>query len=123
MLRNVINHRSPGSGVYYLPGQRKWYLLRLHICDVVNVFEVRKRVQVFTPLIVTSVKCNLVRKLYANLPDTPVALASASKYFQMLATPLELCKVLSDCARAFSRAPESTCRDGGAFRMLPDFTI
>jgi hypothetical protein len=37
--------------------------------------------------------------------------------------PLELCKVLSDCARAFSSVPESTCRDGSAFQMLPDFTI
>jgi len=37
-------------------------------------------------------------------------------------TPLELCKVLSDSARAFSGAPESTWRYGGAFRMLQDFT-
>jgi len=33
-------------------------------------------------------------------------------------TPLELSKVLSDTARAFSGAPGSTCSYGGAFRML-----
>jgi hypothetical protein len=37
--------------------------------------------------------------------------------------PLELCKMLSDCARAFSSSPESTCSNGGAFRMLQDLTI
>jgi len=37
-------------------------------------------------------------------------------------TPLELSKVLSDSARAFSGAPESTCGYGGAFRMLRDLT-
>jgi len=46
----------------------------------------------------TSAKCNSVRKPYANLPGTPVALASACKYFQMLPAPLELCKALSDSA-------------------------
>jgi len=35
-------------------------------------------------------------------------------------TPLELSKVLSDSARAFSGAPESTCSYGGALRMLRD---
>jgi len=35
-----------------------------------------------------SAKCNFVRKPYANLPHTPVALASASKYFQMLPASL-----------------------------------
>jgi hypothetical protein len=49
-----------------------------------------------------SAKCNSVRKPYANLSDTPVALASASKYFQMLSAPpaalinaLRLCKSIS----------------------------
>src|SRR5882757_4488215 len=37
--------------------------------------------------------------------------------------PLELWKMLADCVRAFSRAPESTCSDEGAFRMLRDLTI
>jgi len=37
--------------------------------------------------------------------------------------PLELCKVLSDSARAFSDAPESTCSDEGALRMLRDLMI
>jgi hypothetical protein len=37
---------------------------------------------------ITSAKCNSGRKPYANLSDTPVALASASKYFQMLPAPL-----------------------------------
>jgi len=37
-------------------------------------------------------------------------------------TPLELSKVLWDCARAFSSAPESTWSYGGAFRMLRDLT-
>jgi len=31
--------------------------------------------------------------------------------------------MLTDCARAFSHAPESTCSDGDAFRMLLDLTI
>jgi len=33
---------------------------------------------------------------------------------------LERSKVRSDCARAFSGAPESTCSSGGPFRMLRD---
>jgi len=37
-------------------------------------------------------------------------------------TPLELSKVLSDTARAFSGALESPCSYGGAFRMLRDLT-
>ena len=52
-----------------------------------------------------SAKCNSVRKLYANLSDTPVALASASKYFQMLPAPpgalqnaLRLCKTIHTCS-------------------------
>jgi hypothetical protein len=32
--------------------------------------------------------------------------------------PLELCKVLSDSAKEFSTAPQSTSSYGGAFRML-----
>ena len=36
--------------------------------------------------------------------------------------PLQLSKVLSDSARAFSGAPESTCSYGGGFRMLRDWT-
>jgi uncharacterized membrane protein YjdF len=46
-------------------------------------------------------------------------LFSTSRYSQ---TPLELTKVLSDCARAFTGPPEITCSYGGAFRMLPDLT-
>jgi hypothetical protein len=53
----------------------------------------------------SSAKCNSVRKPYANLPDTPVALASASKYFQMLPAPpgalqsaLRLCKSSLTCS-------------------------
>ena len=34
-----------------------------------------------------SAKCNSVRKTYTHLPDTPVALTSASEYFQMLPAP------------------------------------
>jgi len=37
-------------------------------------------------------------------------------------TTLEVSDVLSDSARAFSGAPESTCSSGGAFRMLQDVT-
>ena len=37
-------------------------------------------------------------------------------------TALELCNVLSDSARDFSGAPESTCSYGGGFRMLRDMT-
>ena len=71
----------------------------------------------------TSAQCNSVRKLYANLPDPPLALASAYSTSGCSQPPLQLCKVLSDCARAFSRALESTCSDGGAFRMLRDVTF
>jgi len=56
------------------------------------------------------------------LADTPVSLTSALKYFQMSQTPLELSKVLTDSARAGSGAPASTCRYGGAFRMLQNLT-
>jgi len=37
--------------------------------------------------------------------------------------PLELSKVLSDSARAFSGAPESICSYGGTCRMLRELTI
>jgi len=53
----------------------------------------------------TSAKCNLVRKPYTNLQDTPVALASVSKHFQMLPAPpgalqsaLRLCKSILTCS-------------------------
>jgi hypothetical protein len=65
----------------------------------------------------------LVCKPYANLPDTLVAIATTSKYFLKLPALLEHCKGPSDSARAFSRAPESTCSVGDAFRMLQDMTI
>jgi hypothetical protein len=35
----------------------------------------------------SSAKCKSVQKPHANLPDTPVALTSASKYFEMLPGP------------------------------------
>jgi len=54
-----------------------------------------------------------------TLPATSPVLSSTSRCSQ---TALELCNVLSDCARAFSGAPESTCSYGGAFRMLRDLT-
>ena len=44
---------------------------------------------------------------------------STFKYSQ---TPLQLSKILSDSARAFSGASESTCCYEGAFRMLRDLT-
>jgi len=53
----------------------------------------------------TSAKCNSVRKPYTNLPDTPAALASASKYFEMLPAPpgalesaLRFCKSILTCS-------------------------
>ena len=42
--------------------------------------------------------------------------------FRCSQTPLELSKVLSDCARACSGAPESTCSYGGALRILRALT-
>ena len=54
-----------------------------------------------------------------TLRATSPVLLSTSRCSQ---TPLELSKVLSDSARAFSGAPESTCSYGGAFRMLRDLT-
>jgi len=50
---------------------------------------------------------------------TSPVLLSTSRSSQ---TPLEISNVLSDSARAFSGVPESTCRCGGAFRMLRDLT-
>jgi len=84
----------------------------------------------------SSAKCQLVRKLHTNLPDTLVTLNNALNLIQTLLlpspmlstlsrcseTPLELGEVLSDSARAFSGAPETTCSYGGAFRMLQDLT-
>jgi len=53
--------------------------------------------------------------LWATSPVLP----STSRCFQ---TALQQRNVLSDSARAFSCAPESTCSYGGAFRMLRDLT-
>jgi len=52
-----------------------------------------------------------------TLRATSPVLLSTSSCSQ---TPLKLSKVLSDCARAFSGAPERTWSYGGAFRMLRD---
>jgi hypothetical protein len=52
-----------------------------------------------------------------TLQATSPVLLSTSRCFQ---TPMELSKVLSESARAFSGAPESTYSYGGAFRMLRD---
>jgi hypothetical protein len=53
----------------------------------------------------TSAKRNSVRKPYTNLPDTLVALTTASKYFQMIPTPpgplqsaLRVCKSILTCS-------------------------
>jgi len=54
-----------------------------------------------------------------TLRSTSPVLLSTSRCSQ---APLELSKVLSDSARAFSGAPESTCSYGGAFRMLRNLT-
>jgi len=51
--------------------------------------------------------------------QTSLLLPSNSRCSQ---APLKLSKVLSDSARPFSGAPESTCSNGGAFRMLLDLT-
>jgi len=70
----------------------------------------------------TSAICELVRKQRRFLPDTLGHLTSASIYMSMLQTPMELSTVLSDSAKAFSGALESTCSYGGTFRMLWDLT-
>jgi len=71
-----------------LPGilQCMWQLFVDHfgICECLNAF------QTVVSAAPASAKCKSVRKPYANLPDTPVAHTSASKYFQMLAAPLGL---------------------------------
>jgi len=54
-----------------------------------------------------------------TLRGTSPVLLSTSRCYQ---TPLELSKALSDSARAFSGAPESTWSYGGAVRMLRDLT-
>jgi len=55
-----------------------------------------------------------------TLPLPSPELLSTSRCSQ---APLELCNVLSDSARVFSAASESTCSYGGAFRTLHDLTI
>jgi len=54
-----------------------------------------------------------------TLRVTSPVLLSTSRCSQ---APLELSDVPSDYARDFSGAPESTCCDGGAFRMQQDLT-
>jgi len=54
-----------------------------------------------------------------TLRATSPVLPSTSRCSQ---TALELRNVLSDSARAFSGAPESTGSHGGAIRMLRDLT-
>ena len=53
----------------------------------------------------TLAKCNSVRKPYATLPDTLVALTTASKYSQMLPAPpgalqsaFRLCRSILTCS-------------------------
>jgi len=55
--------------------------------------------------IIASVKCKSVRKPHATLPDTPLTLTSASKYFQILPgptgalqSPLRLWKSILRCS-------------------------
>ena len=43
---DVIDQWSAGAGVYFRMRRRRWWL-RLRVCDVFNVFEVGKPVQVF----------------------------------------------------------------------------
>jgi len=54
-----------------------------------------------------------------TIPSTSPVLLSKSRSSQ---AALELCKVLSDCARAFSGAPECTSSYRGVIRMLWDLT-
>ena len=98
----ILQHLRP------LPYHNKLY--RHHL----NIFPSHHRVYQHLRLSVTlislyppstSAKCNLVQKPYANLPDTPVALTCASKYFQMLPAPpgalqsaLRLCKSILMCS-------------------------
>jgi len=56
---------------------------------------------------------------FQSLWATSPLLPNTSRCLQ---TPLQLSKVLSDSARAFTGAHESTCSYGGAFRMLKDLT-
>jgi len=71
----------------------------------------------------TSAKCQSVWKPNPNLPHSPIALTSASKYSQMLqCSPGELqCPLI--LARAFSGLPDSTGSRWSAFMMLWDLTI
>jgi hypothetical protein len=46
-LSNVIAQRCVGAGVCFRPRQRRWRWLRLRACDVFNVLEVGKCIQVF----------------------------------------------------------------------------
>jgi hypothetical protein len=55
-----------------------------------------------------------------TLGATSPVLLSTSRCSQ---ATLELSKVISDSAKAFSGVPESTCSDGGTFRMLRYLTI
>jgi hypothetical protein len=77
---------------------------------------------IYYSLFITSARCKSVQKQHSSsqtLQATSPVLPISSTWYQ---TPLELSKVLSDCARAFSDAPESTCSYWGAFRMIQDLT-
>jgi hypothetical protein len=67
---------------------------------------------------VTSAQWKLVRKLHANIPNTPVNIANAFKYLQMLPSPprakhhaIRLCKSILRCSW-------SAWRYGARFGML-----
>jgi len=66
-------------------------------------------------------KCNMITNKQTSqaLRSTSLVHLSDSRRSQ---SPLKLSKVLSDAARAFSGAPESTCSCGGAFKMLQNLT-
>ena len=77
----------------------------------------------------TSAKCKLVWKPHANLPDSPVALTRASKYFQMLSGPpgashsaLRLCKSIlhQENVKWFGSHNRTTQQLWTATLILPD---
>jgi len=65
---------------------------------------------------------NLSRSLTLTcqtLQLTSPVLTTTSRWYE---APLERSKVLSDFARVFSGALQGTCSNGGAFRMIRNFT-
>jgi len=83
-LSNVIDQPS-AVAVQYFRLQQMWQLLRLRVCDVFNVFEVRKRVQGFHRMFV-SVEFTMLRgfNVVGHVANSQIPLACSLEVFMMV---------------------------------------